>query len=246
MSLPGDFASRAYSCHCPVGLGPLLAPSYTLSAPPSLRGHRSGRRFGCESISRAHDYRRRRQEAGASPPWRPIRSPSGDRPRRARLYIANHEKILQVGESLIAVTGTATFKLILRDYFNDAADVRLANPQEIFRTWNRLHATLKQRYYLMPEEDKEDALESSRMDVLIANPHGIFGVSGHRTVQEFSRFYAYGSGSDYALGALYSAYDDPARERGSSWRAMRWRRLRSSTIARRCPITSFAVRLLKP
>jgi ATP-dependent protease HslVU (ClpYQ) peptidase subunit len=59
----------------------------------------------------------------------------------------------------------------------------------------------------MPEEDKEDALESSRMDVLIANPCGIFGVSGHRTVQEFSRFYAYGSGSDYALGALYSAYD---------------------------------------
>ncbi len=50
------------------------------------------------------------------------------------------------------------------------------------------------------------------MDVLIANPHGIFGVSGHRTVQEFSRFYAYGSGSDYALGALYSAYDDTGRD----------------------------------
>ncbi len=133
--------------------------------------------------------------------------------KESALYIANHEKILKVGESLIAVTGSATFKLILRDYFNDASDVRLSNPQEIFRTWNRLHSTLKQRYYLMPEEDKEDALESSRMDVLIANPHGIFGVSGHRTVQEFSRFYAYGSGSDYALGALYSAYDDAGPRR---------------------------------
>lgn len=47
------------------------------------------------------------------------------------------------------------------------------------------------------------------MDVLIANPRGIFGVAEHRTVQEFSRFYAYGSGSDYALGALYALYDQP-------------------------------------
>ena len=70
-----------------------------------------------------------------------------------------------------------------------------------------LHASLKDKYFLMPEEDKEDALESTRMDVLIANAHGIFGVSGHRTVQEFSKFYAYGSGSDYALGALWANYD---------------------------------------
>jgi ATP-dependent protease HslVU (ClpYQ) peptidase subunit len=131
--------------------------------------------------------------------------------KESALYIANHEKILKVGDSFIAVTGSATFKLILRDYFNDSAEVRLSSPQEIFRTWNRMHSTLKQRYYLMPEEDKEDALESSRMDVLIANPNGIFGVAAHRTVQEFSRYYAYGSGSDYALGALYSTYDDPSR-----------------------------------
>ena len=47
------------------------------------------------------------------------------------------------------------------------------------------------------------------MDVLIANPYGIFGVSGMRTVQEFARFYAYGSGTDYALGALYASYGRP-------------------------------------
>jgi ATP-dependent protease HslVU (ClpYQ) peptidase subunit len=165
--------------------------------------------------------------------------------KESALYIANHEKILKVGESLIAVTGSATFKLILRDYFNDAADVRLSNPQEIFRTWNRLHSTLKQRYYLMPEEDKEDALESSRMDVLIANPHGIFGVSGHRTVQEFSRFYAYGSGSDYALGALYSAYDDAGRDAEQLARHA----VEAAAEFDDCtaaPITSFSVRLAKP
>jgi len=127
--------------------------------------------------------------------------------KESAAYITNHEKILRVGDSYLAITGSATFKMVLKDYFESATDVRLSTTPEIFRTWNRLHSALKERYFLMPEEDKEDALESSRMDVLIANPRGIFGVSGHRTVQEFSRFYAYGSGSDYALGALYSAYD---------------------------------------
>ncbi len=123
-------------------------------------------------------------------------------------YIANSEKIIKVGSSYIAVTGNATFKLIVRDYFLEhGKDCRLSNPMEIFQTWNRLHQALKEKYFLMPEEDKEDALESTRMDVLIANAHGIFGVSGHRTVQEFSRFYSYGSGSDYALGALWADYD---------------------------------------
>ena len=130
--------------------------------------------------------------------------------KESATYIANHDKILRVGESLVGVTGTATFTAILRDYFDHSSEeVRLDSPSHIFRAWNRLHGILKERYFLLPEEDKEDALESSRMDCLIANPHGIFGVAAHRTVQQFSKFYAYGSGSDYALGAMYSAYADP-------------------------------------
>ena len=161
-------------------------------------------------------------------------------------YIVNHPKILKIGNSYIGVTGYATFKTILRDYFDHVQEeVLLDTPSNIFRTWNRLHGILKQRYYLLAEEDKEDALESSRMDCLIANPHGIFGVAAHRTVQEFSRFYAYGSGSDYALGAMYSAYADP--------------RLSAEQIARHgveaaaefddgtaAPITSFTVPLINP
>ncbi len=135
--------------------------------------------------------------------------------KESAAYIVNSEKVLRVGANFVAVTGNATFKLILKDYFLEhASDVVLHNPVEIFKTWNRIHLVLKERYFLMPEEDKEDALESSRMDVLIANANGIFGVSGHRTVQEFSKFYAYGSGSDYALGALWANYDRPGLSAG--------------------------------
>jgi ATP-dependent protease HslVU (ClpYQ) peptidase subunit len=130
-------------------------------------------------------------------------------------YIANHDKILRVGDSYLAVTGYATFKAILRDYFEQAGEhVQLDTPASIFRTWNRLHGVLKERYYLLPEEDKEDALESSRIDCLIANPHGIFGVAAHRTVQEFSKFYAYGSGSDYALVRCTRLRRPKAQRRG--------------------------------
>jgi ATP-dependent protease HslVU (ClpYQ) peptidase subunit len=165
--------------------------------------------------------------------------------KESATYIANHEKILQVGESHIAITGTATFKLILRDYFANGTETRLTNAADIFRTWNRLHTALKERYFVLPEEDKEDALESSRLDVLIANPHGIFGVSGHRTVQEFSRFYAYGSGSDYALGALYSAYGDPSRS--AEWLARH--AIEAAAEFDDCtgtPITCVTVHLLQP
>lgn len=126
-------------------------------------------------------------------------------------YVANHEKIIQIGESYVAITGSATFKLILADYFS-TLDVtpKLDSASDIFRIWNTMHGALKEQYYLQTGEDKEEDLESSRMDVLIANPRGIFGVAAHRTVQEFSRFYAYGSGSSYALGAMYAAYRAPS------------------------------------
>jgi len=165
--------------------------------------------------------------------------------KESATYITNHEKVLQVGDNYVAITGTATFKLILGDYFSNGAEVRLSNASDIFRTWNRLHTALKERYFILPEEDKEDALESSRLDVLIANPHGIFGVSGHRTVQEFSRFYAYGSGSDYALGALYATYDDPER----SAEALARHAILAAAEFDDCtglPITCATVRLLQP
>ena len=122
-------------------------------------------------------------------------------------YIVNHSKILRVRDSYLAITGSTTFKLILADYFaQPRVQADFNSPAAIFRTWQRLHAALKERYFLQPEEDKEDALESSRLDVLIANPRGIFGVAAQRTVQEYARFYAFGSGADLALGAMYSIY----------------------------------------
>jgi ATP-dependent protease HslVU (ClpYQ) peptidase subunit len=158
-------------------------------------------------------------------------------------YIVNHAKILKVGDSYLGVTGDATFKTILRDYFSrPRAYARFASPLEIFKTWQKLHAALKHDYYLHTSAGEDEALESSRIEVLIANSHGIFGVAAHRTVQEFSKFYAFGSGSDYALGALYATYGQPRKSAEETARL-------AITAASEfddgtgLPVTAFAVKL---
>jgi ATP-dependent protease HslVU (ClpYQ) peptidase subunit len=132
--------------------------------------------------------------------------------KESAVYIANHSKILTVGRNYLAVAGGAAFKAILHDHFSRrGTPAHFRTAAEVFQTWNALHRALKEGYYLQPTEDKEDPLESSRMDVLIANSHGIFGAAADRTVQEFVKYYAFGSGADYALGLMYGIYDDAQR-----------------------------------
>ena len=159
-------------------------------------------------------------------------------------YIVNHSKILRIGDTRLGITGNATFKTILNDYFSRPKTYACFDtPLEIFKTWQKLHAALKHDYYLLTSGGGEDeVLESTRVDVLIVNSRGIFGVAAHRTVQEFSKFYAFGSGGDYALGALYSIYDQPRRS------AEDIARLAISAAAEfddgtGMPVTSYAVKL---
>jgi ATP-dependent protease HslVU (ClpYQ) peptidase subunit len=62
--------------------------------------------------------------------------------------------------------------------------------------------------------DEDDLFESSKMESLIVNSHGIFKTYELRSVQQFIYFAAIGSGAQYALGALYALYDrfDSAEE----------------------------------
>lgn len=132
--------------------------------------------------------------------------------KESATYIKNNNKIVRAGDTFIGASGSATFKTIMHDYFaRPKAKARFDSTIQIFRTWQAFHVALKDRYFLVTASDKDDSLESSRFDVLIANPHGIFGVGAHRTVQEYVKFYAIGSGTDVALGAMFGVYDDPKR-----------------------------------
>lgn len=123
-------------------------------------------------------------------------------------YIVNHEKIFQVGDSYVGLSGSATADLATRDYFaRKGKAVKLHSPLAIFRVWNELHQSLKNDYFLNPTKDQDDSFESSRSSTLIANAYGIFGIDSYRYAQEYTKFYACGSGSEFALGALFAAYN---------------------------------------
>lgn len=124
-------------------------------------------------------------------------------------YVVNHEKIIKAGDSYIGVSGSVTTDLALRIYFSKLGDrVRLHSVADIFKTWNDLHRALKEEFFFNTRDGDESSFESSKMNVLVVNPYGIFGVNSYRSVQEFTKFYSYGSGSDYAQGAMYATYND--------------------------------------
>jgi ATP-dependent protease HslVU (ClpYQ) peptidase subunit len=127
-------------------------------------------------------------------------------------YVANHEKIFKLGGSYVGMSGSVgsgvALKIVLRRMGNKA---KLNNVEDIFMTWNEIHRTLKDEFFLNPHESDERSFETSRMTVLIANPYGIFGIGEYRSVQEFTKFHAYGSGNEYAQGAMYAAYDEAGK-----------------------------------
>jgi ATP-dependent HslUV protease subunit HslV len=134
--------------------------------------------------------------------------------RLSSTYEANN-KIFQVGDSYITVAGTAAHFPVMRKLLTDmGADCRLRSRDEVFETYSRVHALLKENYFLNTKEDEDDPYESSQITSLVANPHGIFGVYSYREVFSFDRFWGIGSGRNFALGAMYAVYDqlDTARE----------------------------------
>ncbi|MDQ3819738.1 MAG: MFS transporter [Acidobacteriota bacterium] len=123
-------------------------------------------------------------------------------------YIVNNEKILRFGDSYIGIIGATAhahvFSSILRKY---SKKLRFNSVSDIFETYLRLHPILKDEFYLKTDEEDDDEYESSQIEALIANPYGIFGMFSWRDVDEYTRFWAIGSGQDYALGAMYAVYE---------------------------------------
>ena len=123
-------------------------------------------------------------------------------------YIENHSKINQWGDNYFAHTGHASFGLVLASYFAGIEKAEeLTCAQDVFEFARPMHRALKEDYFLNPTEDVDDPFESLQVQCLIANPSGIFGLYALRSVQQYTRFYAFGSGYKFALGAMCAVYE---------------------------------------
>ncbi len=122
-------------------------------------------------------------------------------------FDAASEKMVRHGSTVIALCGSAAHQLVYENLFSTEKELNFNSKAEIFETFRKLHAKLKDHLYLNPKEEDEDAYESTHITALIANPSGIYGIYSMREVFEFKKFWAAGSGREYALGAMSAMYD---------------------------------------
>ena len=127
--------------------------------------------------------------------------------RLGRQYKGEHDKILKINGSYIGLCGSSAHHLVISALLPKLEDVRLGSRMEVYETFRRLHPILKEQGYLNPKEDEDDPYESSQITALIANASGIYGVYSYREVFDYDRFWGIGSGRNFALGAMFAAYD---------------------------------------
>jgi ATP-dependent protease HslVU (ClpYQ) peptidase subunit len=118
----------------------------------------------------------------------------------------SYDKILRHGDSYIGLCGSAAHQLVFESLLKEGKDIDLSSKTAIFETLRKLHPVLKEQHFLNPKEDEEDPYESTQITALVANPRGIFGVYSMREVFEYTRFWAVGSGREFAIGAMHSLY----------------------------------------
>jgi len=126
--------------------------------------------------------------------------------RLAPAYDRSPQKVVRYRDSFIGVAGSAAHQLVLENLLARNPTLDLTGRPAIYETFRKLHPLLKDEAFLNPKEEDDDPYESSQMTVMIANPSGIFAVYSMREVFEFDRFWAIGSGRDFALGAMYTIY----------------------------------------
>jgi ATP-dependent protease HslVU (ClpYQ) peptidase subunit len=124
-------------------------------------------------------------------------------------FVTDSDKILRCGEdTCIGIVGSAAHHLVMQSLLRKHADkIDFSDRLNIFESMRQLHPILKEEYYLNSKDDDDDSYESSRVDALIINSAGIFGLYALREVDQYSRFWAVGSGADFALGAMKVAYE---------------------------------------
>ena len=129
--------------------------------------------------------------------------------RQAADFVSDYEKIIAFADSnYIGIVGSAAHHLVMQNLLQKHADkVDFSDRFHIFESMRQLHPILKEEYFLNSKDEDDDSYESSRVDALIMNRSGIFGLYSLREVDQYTRFWAVGSGAEFALGAMHVAWD---------------------------------------
>lgn len=123
-------------------------------------------------------------------------------------YIRDKNKIHKIKDSFVGIVGAAAHDNVFQHIIEkEGKKFSFENANVIFDTYLKLHVILKEKYFMNPSESDDDEYESSHLYALVANENGIFGMYSLREVYEFEKFWAIGSGMEFALGSMFSSYE---------------------------------------
>ncbi len=126
----------------------------------------------------------------------------------------NHSalKIRAIGDAWLGCSGWAVYDDLFGHYLQKRSTRAALNTrEEIFEFFLKFWRVIRADYPFVNEQSRsEDKTPFADLDAtfLIASPGGIFLVSSNMSVSSFAKYYAIGSGGDYALGALHALYDE--------------------------------------
>ena len=128
--------------------------------------------------------------------------------RMGSSYDCAYDKLQTYENGHFGIVGSAAHALVMESVLSDdKIEIDFESRLGIFETFRALHPVLKEQYFLNSKDEEDDPYEATHIDALICNPQGIFGVYSLREVSEYSKFWAIGSGSEFALGAMHALYD---------------------------------------
>ena len=122
--------------------------------------------------------------------------------------LKNCDKLLRVNDNVIGIVGWSAMSTMLETIVDEKAGLFVMDDRrKIYRSLMNLHKEMKKNYFLETYEHSSQPVESTQLDALVINRNGIFEIGSYRDVNQFSRFWAVGSGSRYSLGAMEALYD---------------------------------------
>ena len=120
------------------------------------------------------------------------------------------EKLKKLGSSWLGSTGWGIYENLFDDYLKNKKRILLNSRGNIFSFFLSFYFKLKEEYHFVDEQCNEDEntpfadIDSS---FLLINKNGIYAIASDLSVTEFNQYYAVGSGSDFAIGSIYSLYN---------------------------------------
>lgn len=122
--------------------------------------------------------------------------------------IKDHQKIYKLGDSYLGLVGWSAIVQIMEHIIHtNPGSLDFSSRMAIYDTLLSLHSVFKEKYFMETRENEDQPVESNHISAIIVNKGGMFEVDSYREVHEISEYWAIGSGSSYALGAMRALYN---------------------------------------